>query len=137
MQFADCDADPVKAFDAAFLGGAKLRENATVVTIAAAEDSWENNFSLEARSTTSSISGHVEKTNGTPLAGLTVQATDGLASTKSAVTDANGNYTLTGLFTDRYTVTVGGIATPYAQKQKTVTTVENGSVTANFSLKKR
>ena len=137
VQFADCDADPVKAFDTAFLGGAKLIADATFITIAAAEDSWGSDFTVEARSTTSTISGHVEKSNGTPLAGLVVQATDGIASSASAVTDANGNYTITGLFTDEYTVTVGGVATPYAQKSKTVTTIEDGSVTANFSLKKR
>jgi len=137
VQFEDCDDDPARLFDTAFLGGAKTKAEATFITIAAAEDSWGNDFVFEPRSTTSIISGHVEKSNGTPLAGLVVQATDGIASSASAVTDANGNYTITGLFTDEYTVTVSGVATPYAQKSKTVTTIEDGSVTANFSLKKR
>ena len=137
VQFEDCDADPLKAFDTAFLGGTTLRADATVVTIAAGEDSWGNDFTVEPRSATSTITGHVEKSNGTPLAGLVVQATDGITSSASAVTDASGNYTIAGLFADRYTVTVGGISTPYAQKQKTVTTIADGSVAANFSLKKR
>ena len=137
VAFEDCDDNPVKAFDTAFLGGATLKADAVFITVVAGEDNWENNFTVEPRSTTSTISGHVEKNNGTPLAGLVVQATDGIASSASAVTDASGNYTITGLFADEYTVTVGGIATPYVQKSKTVTTVESASVTANFSLKKR
>ena len=137
VAFEDCDDNPVKAFDTAFLGGAKDKADAVFITVVAGEDYWENNFTVEPRSTTSTISGHVEKNNGTPLAGLVVQATDGIASTASAVTDANGNYAITGLFADEYTVTVGGIATPYVQKSKTVTTVESASVTVNFSLKKR
>lgn len=137
VQFEDCDDNPAKVFDTAFLGGVTLKADAAFVTIVAGQDSYENNFSFEPRSTTSTISGHVEKNNGTPLAGLVVQATDGITSSASAVTDAAGNYTITGLFTDEYTVTVGGITTPYVQKSKTVVTVEDASVTANFSLKKR
>ena len=137
VAFEDCDDHPAKAFDTAFLGGAAAKADAVFVTVVAGEDSWGNDFTVEPRSTTSTISGHVEKNNGTPLAGLVVQVTDGIASSASAVTDAAGNYTITGLFTDQYTVTVGGVSTPYAQKQKTVTTVEDGTVTADFSLKKR
>jgi hypothetical protein len=136
VKFEDCDADPAKLFDATYLGGAKTKQDATFVTVVAGVDSWENNLTFGPRSTTSTISGQVKKGNGTPLAGLVVQATDGIASTASAVTDANGNYTITGLFIDQYTVTVGGVTTPYAQKTKTVTTTEDGSVTANFSLHK-
>jgi hypothetical protein len=137
VAFADCDSDPVTAFDTAFLGGAAAKADAVFVTVVAGEDSWGNDFTVEARSTTSTINGHVEKGNGTPLAGLVVQATDGIASSASAVTDANGDYTLTGLFADSYTVTVGGVATPYALKQKTVTTIADGVVTADFTLHKR
>ena len=137
VEIEDCDTDPVKLFDNTFLGGAKSKAGATFVTVVAGEDNWGNDVAFEFRTATSSISGHVEKNNGTPLAGLVVQATDGIASSASAVTDPNGNYTIAGLFADEYTVTVGGISTPYAQKQKTVTTVADSSVAVNFSLKKR
>lgn len=136
-KFTDCDADPAKAFDTAYLGGSSTYAGATFVTIAAAEDSQDNTFSVTPRATTSSITGHVEKPNGTAIAGLTVFVTDGIASSASAVTDANGNYTVAGLFTDSYSVTVGGGTTLYKEKHKTVTTVADGSVTANFTLPKQ
>lgn len=136
VSFEDCDSDPAPAFDPVFLGGVTKYADATFVTITAGQDSQYNDFTITPRTATSSISGHVEKSNGTPLAGLVVTAADGTSSTASAVTDASGNYTLTGLFTARHVVSVGGDGTGYKAKQKKVSTVDNGNVVADFTLAK-
>ena len=136
VSFADCDDDPAVAFDTVFFGGATKYKDATFITVAAAEDSYGNDHTIDFRTATSTISGHVQKGNGTPLAGLTVTATDGGSTIATAVTDANGDYTITGLYTDRYLVSVGGPGTLYNAKQKNVNTVDDGDITVNFSLAK-
>jgi large repetitive protein len=136
VSFADCDDDPAVAFDTVFFGGATKYKDATFITVAAAQESYGNDHTIDFRTASSTVSGHVQKGNGTPLAGLTVTATDG-AITATAVTDANGDYTITGLYTDRYVVSVGGAGTLYNAKQKNVNTVDNGDVTVNFSLSKK
>ena len=136
VKFVDCDDDPALKFDAVFLGGAKSYADATFVTIAAAQDSFENYITLKFRTANSTIAGHVAKPNGTPIAGLTVVASNGIVSA-SAVTDTAGNYTIPGLFNGAYTLSVGGAGTLYAQKHKLVTAIEDGTVTASFVLATR
>ena len=136
VEFSDCDDDPFTKFDNVFLGGAAKYANATFVTIAAAEDSQDNSITLSFREANSTISGHIVKPNGTPIAGLAVHAS-GADSSAVAVTDAHGDYAISGLFNGEYTVSVGGVGTAYVHKDKSVTAVEGGSVTANFSLAKR
>ena len=136
VKFADCDDDPFKKFDDVFLGGVAKYNDATFVTVGAGQDSWENSITLSYRAANSTITGHIAKPNGTPIAGLTVSAV-GEDSTGSAVTNANGDYAISGLFNGEYTVSVGGAGTLYVHKEKSVTAVEGGSVTANFSLGKK
>ena len=135
--FADCDDDPLTNFDNVFLGGATKYKDATFVTIAAAEDSLENNFTLAFKTPTSIISGHITKSNGTAIAGLPVHVSDGSGHTADAVTNAAGNYTIPGLYSGNYTVSVGGSGTLYVHKDKSVTAIQDGTVTANFNLAKR
>ena len=136
LEFEDCDADAFKKFDNVFLGGATKYKDATFITIVAAQDSFENNITVVLRAPNSTISGHIAKPNGTPIAGLTVNAS-GEDSTSSAVTNANGDYAISGLFNGEYTVSAGGTGTLYVHKEKSVTAVEGGSVTVNFSLAKK
>ena len=136
VEFEDCDDDPFKKFDNVFLGGAAKYKDATFVTVTAGQDSWENSIAPTFRAANSTIAGHISKPNGTPIAGLTVHAI-GEDSSGSAVTNASGDYTISGLYNGEYTVSVGGVGTLYVHKEKSVTAVEGGSVTANFSLAKR
>jgi len=135
VAFEDCDDDPALAFDRVFLGGAAKYKDATFVTIAAAQDRYENYLPLKFRTASSTIVGHVAKPNGTAIAGLTVSASNGTV-TASAVTNASGDYTISGLFNGEYTVSAGGAGTLYVHKEKSVTAIEDGSVTANFTLAK-
>lgn len=136
VKFEDCDDEPATKFDPVFLGGAKKYKDATFVTIAAAEDSITNDFTLTYRAPNSTISGHVAKPNGTPIVGLTVHAS-GDDSSADAVTNANGDYVIAGLYNGEYEVSAGGAGTLYVHKQKSVTVDEGGSATLNFSLAKR
>ena len=136
VEFEDCDDDPFKSFDNVFLGGAAKYKDATFVTVTAAQENYENSIAPTFRAPNSTISGHIAKPNGTPIAGLTVNAS-GEDSSGSAVTNANGDYAISGLFNGEYTVKVGGAGTLYVHKEKSVTAVEGGSVTANFSLAKK
>jgi hypothetical protein len=135
VSFSDCDNDPAVKFDTVFLGGVKTYKDATFVTIAAAEDTLTNDFTLTFKTPTSTINGHVAKTNGVAIAGLTVHATDGITSV-DAVTNATGGYTFSGLYGGDYTVSAGGAGTGYAKKDKSITAVEGATVVVDFSLKK-
>ena len=136
VSFADCDDDPIVKFDTVFLGGAKKYKDAAFVTIVAGEDNFDSSFTLTYKTPTSTISGHIAKTNGTAIAGLAVHATNGISSV-DAVTNANGDYTISGLYGADYTVSVGGAGTLYVHKEKSVTAIEGSTVTANFSLAKK
>ena len=50
VEFRDCDDDPSTKFDKVFLGGVKTFKDATFVTIAAGQDSYENNVTMIPRS---------------------------------------------------------------------------------------
>ncbi len=47
--FRDCDDDPSTKFDKVFLGGVKNFKDATILTVVAGQDSWENNVTLTPR----------------------------------------------------------------------------------------
>ena len=80
-----------------------------------------------------SVSGTVTKQDGiTPISGVTVQALVGEASAGSATTDANGNYTISGLDAGNYNVQA--FASGYSSSSESESVVANTTVTANFSL---
>ena len=137
VEFEDCDDDPATKFDNVYLGGAKTYKDATFVTVVAGEDSWGNDHTLTYKAANSTISGRIVKSNGAPIVGLAVHANGGTLGSGQAVTDANGNYTISSLFSGRYTVSAGGTGTAYVLKEKSVTVIENGGATANLSLVKR
>jgi hypothetical protein len=84
----------------------------------------------------STISGHVVGPDGLPAADVYVSAySDGPSgSSAGTATDANGDYTLTGLGAIQYTVRLGGPGTPFDPQEKVVTPPANGDATVNFSL---
>jgi hypothetical protein len=79
-------------------------------------------------------SGHLQLANGTPIAGVWVQAQSINGNGGSGVSDENGDYVISDLGAVAYTLSVGGFGTPYDLKEKTITAVANGDVTANFTL---
>ena len=88
--------------------------------------------------TNSTISGKVKGPNGVPVAGLYVSASSTTgASLGSGLTDANGNYVISGLGAVQYTLYVAGQGTLYVAQERLVTAVANATTVANFTLKLR
>ena len=83
-----------------------------------------------------SINGHVADNSNNPLAGVIVFATDANQETYSyGITDANGNYTISGLIPGQYSVSSDAYG--YTSTQTTTSSVDyNSSYTtsASFSL---
>ncbi|MFA5911079.1 MAG: carboxypeptidase-like regulatory domain-containing protein [Vicinamibacterales bacterium] len=80
------------------------------------------------------LSGRVtDSATSAPVAGATVSVTDGANAGKSAVTDATGNYSVTGLQQAGFTVTA--TAGAYAPSSQGVTLTSNQS--QNFTLAQR
>lgn len=87
----------------------------------------------------SSITGRVLDQAGQPAAAnFQVSATAvGSETGYAGFIDSDGNYTISSLPAGTYTVTVGGIWTPFKEKSKTVTVAANGTATANFTAAPR
>lgn len=49
VEFRDCDSDPKTKFDKVFLGGVKNFKDATIVTVVAGQDTWDNSVTLTPR----------------------------------------------------------------------------------------
>ncbi len=83
-----------------------------------------------------SISGHVSDNSNNPLAGAMVFATDANQQIYSyGISDANGNYTISGLVPGQYTVNSDSYG--YTSTQSTTSSVDyntNFATTASFSL---
>ena len=80
---------------------------------------------------TYSISGRVRTADGTPIAGVTITLSG--AATGSTTTDAQGNYTLSGLSDGNYTVTPSLVSYTFSPVSRNVT-VNNANVTGqNFT----
>ncbi len=88
------------------------------------------NFALATATTTGTISGRVTNVStGAPIAGARVTA-----GTRTAFTDANGNYTIANLSPGTYTVTA--TATGYRRVRKTATVSAGLTTTVNFALRR-
>lgn len=87
-------------------------------------------------STNSTISGHVEGPDGSPVVGMDIHASTG-DSGGWAVTDENGDYVISQLGALSYTVSLGGVGTPYELEERVVTAVADADVTADFTLTNR
>src|SRR5262249_10584187 len=80
---------------------------------------------------TFSLSGRVtDNTTSTPIVGATLSIADGPNAGKSAMSDASGNYTFTGLQQSGFTVTAS--ARTYLSQSKSVTLTANQ--TLDFTL---
>ncbi len=81
------------------------------------------------------VIGDIHSDKGTPLAGVLVTLKDSTGETVgSAVTDANGSYTISGLAQGNYTV-VASISTYSSQNQTTTYDPNSGSTTvSNFTM---
>lgn len=81
------------------------------------------------------VSGHLQLTDGTPIADTWVGAgsLDGV-NWGAGETDENGNYVITGLGAITYTLSIGGIGSPYDLQERMVTAIANSNVTADFTL---
>jgi hypothetical protein len=79
-------------------------------------------------STPSAVSGRVTTANNTPIAGVTISAGAG----RSASTDSNGNYTLSGLVAGSYTLTPSKSGYAFAPATRSVN-VPPGQSGLNFS----
>lgn len=86
-------------------------------------------LSVMAFAQTGSIKGKVIDESNQPLPGSSVSI-DG--TTQGATTDANGNYTITGLKPGNYTITAKFIG--YVDNKKTVTVVSGGSVSIDYQM---
>jgi hypothetical protein len=81
------------------------------------------------------VSGHVQTASGAPVEGIWVAANsinNGFGS--GGVTDANGDYVISGIGAVEYTLTVGGPGTPYEAQEVSVLPVANGDVVVDFTL---
>jgi subtilisin family serine protease len=116
---------PVGTYDVwAFLVGYPNQGNLGVVV--KENLTTTSNYTFGTTTFYGSLTGKVLSTSGLPLAGATVTAG------KSVITDANGNYTITGLAVGTYNVTVG-MAGYYSQTHS-VSIAKDQSTTENFSL---
>jgi hypothetical protein len=91
-------------------------------------------FVVEVASPSFEIAGQVRDTVGRPLAGVTVEATNGTAFT--AVTDDYGIYRLSDLPEDAYTVSVTGVGDHVGSSQQVDLQQEPFPI-ANFTLTPR
>jgi hypothetical protein len=81
---------------------------ATAISVTAGATTPNINFSLTRGST---ISGRVTDITGTALAGIEIDVPQGVQNPYTAVTDANGNYTVVGLPASTYTARTNANAT--------------------------
>lgn len=83
----------------------------------------------------STVSGHIELADGTPVAGIYVQAeTDNGNNWGVGLSDENGDYVISDLGAVEYTLSVGGYGSPYDREARVVVAIANDDVTANFTL---
>lgn len=83
--------------------------------------------------TSYSVSGRVRDDEGNPISGVTV----GSSSGNSAVTNASGVYTITGLITGTYTITPTTTEEAYYFVPRTHTvTIPSGSIDLNFTRRR-
>lgn len=81
---------------------------------------------------TGTIAGTVIDGNGDPIEGADVQAIGTGITTASATTDANGDYSMSGLQADTYNVTARKIV--YSDNESSVEVQNGGTTTADFQL---
>lgn len=85
----------------------------------------------------SSISGHVEDTDGNPIAGVFLNAYSADGNSGWTMTDENGDYVMSDLGAVEYTVNLGGPGTAYDQQERIVAAEANADVRADFTLVNR
>jgi hypothetical protein len=110
--------------------------NSQEVTVGANESAIVNAALMPANS---GISGRITNQAGNPVAGLTLSAQ--LHSDPnvwgSGWSDADGNFTISGISEGTYTVSMGGVSTPYVYQERTVVALANKVTPLNIVVKPR
>jgi len=98
----------------------------------AADQTADASHALVAKNAT--FSGHVQLADGTPVAGIWVQAQSlDNFSYGAAETNANGDYVISDLGAVAYTVFVGEYGSPYDYQTHDIVAVANANVVVNFT----
>lgn len=123
---------PVGTYTASFTAPDYARQNVTVNIISGYLGDTSVNVKLMKPATSSTISGTVkDEATGNPIAGAEVSIT---GTNISALTDSNGNYSLTGIKT--MILTIRGVASGYDERVYSFTLNAYGEYQVPFTLAK-